>query len=294
MSIKRITIIGLGNIGSSVALAVSNNDAADVEVSGYARNEETGREAVRLGVVQRFCDNLAEAVSGADLVVLATPVTAMEDLMRQINPHLAPGAVVTDVGSTKVDVNNWGENTIGPEATFVGGHPMAGSAAAGIAGANGEMFKDTVFCVVPGRDTPAAACAVVEQLVEWIGARPIRMTAQQHDHCVASVSHLPMLLASILVTSAAGHEDWDVMSQLAALGFREMTRMAAGSAEVRRSICSTNKQAIADSIDGFIGTLQDYRQHILQDDEELLVLFDEAREDRRNWVETRYPRKRND
>jgi len=290
MTIKRITIIGLGNIGSSVALAVSDNDAADVEVTGYARNAETGMEALRLGVVQRCFDNLAEAVSGADLVVLATPVTAMEDLMRQINPYLAPGAVVTDVGSTKVEVNNWGKNTIGPEATFIGGHPMAGSAAAGIAAANGDMFKGTVFCVVPGRDTPAESCAVVEQLVEWIGARPIRMTAQQHDHYVASVSHLPMLLASMLVTSAAGHEDWDVMSQLAALGFREMTRMAAGSAEVRRSICTTNKQAIADSIDSFIGTLQDYRKHILLGDEELLELFECARQDRRSWMQTRYPR----
>lgn len=290
MSIKRITIIGLGNIGCSLALAVSNNDAADVEVCGYVRNGETGREAMRLGIVQRFCDNLAEAVSGADLVVLATPVTAMEELMRQINPHLAAGAVVTDVGSTKVEVNNWGENTIGPEATFVGGHPMAGSAAAGIAGANGELFKDTVFCVVPGRETPAAACAAVEQLVEWMGARPIRMTAQQHDHCVASVSHLPMLLASMLVTSATGHPDWDVMSQLAALGFREMTRMAAGSAEVRRSICTTNKQAIADSIDSFVDTLQDYRKHILLGDEQLLERFEGARQDRRSWMEKRYPR----
>ena len=167
---------------------------------------------------------------------------------------------------------------------------MAGSAAAGIAGANGELFKDTVFCVVPGRDTPAAACAAVEQLVEWMGARPIRMTAQQHDHCVASVSHLPMLLASMLVTSATGHPDWDVMSQLAALGFREMTRMAAGSAEVRRSICTTNKQAIADSIDSFVDTLQDYRKHILLGDEQLLELFEGARQDRRSWMEKRYPR----
>jgi prephenate dehydrogenase len=290
MTIERISIIGLGNIGSSLALAVCSNEAADVEVRGYARNGETGREALRLGVVQQVYDNLAEAVIGADLVVLATPVATMENLMRQINPHLAPGAVVADVGSTKVDVNKWGKEIIGPEATFIGGHPMAGSAASGIAGANGDMFRDTVFCVVPERDTSPAACAALEQLVQWIGARPIQMSAQHHDQYVASVSHLPMLLASILVTSATSHQDWDVMSQLAALGFREMTRMAAGSAEVRRSICSTNKQAIVDSIDRFVSTLQGYRQHILQDDKELLALFEEARADRRSWMETRYPR----
>ena len=99
-----------------------------------------------------------------------------------------------------------------------------------------------------------------------------------------------MLMASILVTSAAGHPDWDVMSQLAALGFREMTRMAAGSAEVRRSICTTNKQAIADSIDSFVDTLQDYRKHILLGDEQLLERFESARQDRRSWMEKRYPR----
>jgi prephenate dehydrogenase len=290
MTIKRITVIGLGNIGGSVALAVSNNPAADVEVVAYVRNQETGDEALRLGAADRVSNDLAEAVRDADLVVLATPVAAMEAVMQQINPHLAPGAVVTDVGSTKVDVNAWGRQSIGPGAVFVGGHPMAGSAASGLAGANGDMFKDTVFCVVGEADTPPAALDVVLQCVQWLGATPLSMTAQQHDDYVAQVSHLPMLLASMLVTSAASHEDWDTMSQLAALGFREMTRMAAGSAEVRRSICSTNKQAIAASIDRFIGTLQQYRQHIMQDDEQLLQLFQDARSARREWMERRYPR----
>lgn len=290
MAIRRITVIGLGNIGSSLALAVCSNQAAGVEVTGYVRNPETGVEALRLGVVHRIADNLADAVAGADLVVLASPVAAMEDLMQQINPHLAEGAVVTDVGSTKVEVNGWGRRLIGPGATFVGGHPMAGSAAVGIAGANAGLFRDTVFCVVPHSDASREACQAVEQLVDWIGASPLQMSAQQHDHYVASVSHLPMLLASVLVTSAHSHPDWPQMSQLAALGFREMTRTAAGSPEVRRSVCSTNRQAIAESIDHFIETLKDYRQHIVEDDEQLLALFEDAREARRSWVAQRYPR----
>lgn len=290
MTIKRVAVIGLGNIGGSIALAVRGNAATEVEVVGYARNENTASEALRLGAVDRVSSNLGEVLAGADLVVLATPVAAMEQIMQDINPLLAKGAVVTDVGSTKVDVNAWGCQYIGPDAVFVGGHPMAGSAAAGIAGANGDMFVDTVFCVVQESDTPARATAALEQLVAWLGARPLAMTAQQHDQYVADVSHLPMLLASMLVSCATRNENWDAMSQLAALGFREMTRMAAGSAEVRRSICSTNKQAIADSIDRFIDTLQDYRQHILQDDEQLLSQFQDARAARRQWMETRYPR----
>lgn len=290
MTIKHIAIIGLGNIGGSLALALRGNAAADIEVTGYARNKDTAREAIRMGAVDRASGDLAEVVAGADLVVLATPVAAMEQVMQQINPLLASGCVVTDVGSTKVDVNAWGDQHIGPDAVFIGGHPMAGSAAAGIAGANGEMFKDTVFCVVQEADTPAYASAAIEQLITWIRARPMVMTAQQHDQYMADVSHLPMLLASMLVSSASANENWAVMSQLAALGFREMTRMAAGSAEVRRSICSTNKQAIAGSIDRFIDTLQDYRQHILQDDEKLLPLLEDARATRRRWMEQRYPR----
>lgn len=290
MTIKRMAVIGLGNIGGSIALAVCGNETADVEVVGYARNADIASEATRIGAVDHASSDLAEVLAGADLVVLATPVAAMEQVMQEINPLLARGTVVTDVGSTKVDVNAWGRRHIGPDAVFIGGHPMAGSAATGIAGANGEMFKDTVFCVVQEPETPAHATAALEQLVAWIGARPVMMAAQQHDQYVADVSHLPMLLASMLVSSATGNENWEVMSQLAALGFREMTRMAAGSAEVRRSICSTNKQAIAGSIDRFIETLQDYREHILQDDEQLLPLFEDARAARRQWIEKRYPR----
>ncbi len=290
MTIKQITIIGLGNIGGSIGLAVRNSEMANVTVTGYVRREDAGREALRLGVVDRVSDDLGDAVSGADLVVLATPVSAMETVMQQINPYLASGTVVVDVGSTKVDVNSWGRQHIGPAATFIGGHPMAGSAATGIAGANGDLFRDTVFCVVPEPDTPRSAHRMLEQLLEWVGARPLPMSAPQHDQCVANASHLPMLLASVLVTTVANNPQWDVTSQLAAQGFREMTRMTAGSAEVRRSICSTNKQAISDAIGGFIDTLENYRQHILEDDEELLAMFEDARSARSGWVAMRYPR----
>ena len=287
MAIERMTVIGLGNMGGSVALAVHRNPAADVEVVGYVRNEEAGREALRLDVVDRLSFDLADAVHDADLVVLAPPVSAMESVMRHINPYLAKGAVVTDVGSTKVEVNAWGRQLIGHPAVFIGGHPMAGSAGSGLAGANGEVFRNTVFCVVGEADTPKAASEALLQLVQWIGATPLLMTAQQHDDYVAHVSHLPMLLASALVTSVSTHEDWDVMSRLAALGFREMTRSAAGSSEVRHSICRTNKAAIVASIDRFVGTLQQYRQHIVQDDEQLLRLFQDARAARRDWVNRR-------
>ncbi|MCB1676139.1 MAG: prephenate dehydrogenase/arogenate dehydrogenase family protein [Halioglobus sp.] len=290
MAITRMTIIGLGNIGGSMALAVRNNPAADVDVTAYVRRADAGREALRLGAADRISDDLADAVRGADLVVLATPVSAMQTVMRLINPHLATGAVVTDVGSTKVDVNAWGRELIGPQAIFVGGHPMAGSAGSGLAGANGDVFRETVYCVAAEPGTPEPAIDAVRQLVRWIGAAPLLLSAQQHDDCVAQVSHLPMLVASALVTAAATHPDWDTMSRLAALGFREMTRSAAGSSEVRRSVCSTNKAAIAASIDRFIDTLQQYRQHILRDDEQLLGLFQDARAARRDWVARRYPR----
>jgi len=287
---KRISIIGLGMIGGSLAMALKRCAACDMEIVGYARRVETAQEALRLGAVDRVVDTLRDAVEGAAIVVLTTPVVAMQELFKEIRKHLAPGTIVTDVGSTKVDVQRWAKLHLGPNVTFIGGHPMAGSAAAGIGGAKPDLFDDTVFCVVVEEATPEPARAALKQLVEWIGARPLVMTAEQHDQYVAGVSHLPVVLASALVTAAATHEQWPSMSQLAAQGFREMTRMAAGSAEVRRSLCSTNQQAIADWIDRYIQILHDYRTHILQDDSGLLDLFENARLARRHWVETRYKR----
>jgi len=291
MAEKRISIIGLGLIGGSLAMALKRCVACDMEIVGYARRAETGQEALRLGAVDRVVDNLHDAVEGAAIVVLTTPVVAMQKLFKEIRGHLAPGAIVTDVGSTKVDVQRWAKLHLGPNVTFIGGHPMAGSAAAGMGGAKPDLFDDTVFCVVVEEATPQPARAALERLVEWIGARPLVMTAEQHDQYVAGVSHLPVVLASALVTAAATHEQWPSMSQLAAQGFREMTRMAAGSAEVRRSLCSTNQQAIAEWIDRYIEVLRDYRTHILHDDSALLDLFEQARLARRQWVETRYKRK---
>lgn len=289
MKLQRITIIGIGNIGGSLALALRANEQATIEVVGYVRRKEAVEEALRLATVDRVTTNLVEAVQDSDLVVLATPVAAMQQTLSAINPHLADNAVVTDVGSTKVDVMEWGASSIGPGASFVGGHPMAGSAAAGIDGANAKLFRDTVFCIVRENGTPDKAVATLGQLVSWIGAKPVYMSAAEHDHYVAAVSHLPMLLSSALVSYAAGGEDWGSMSQLAAMGFREMTRMAAGSAEVRRSICSTNKNAIVNSLEGFIAMLEDYRECILADDHKILDKFEDARLSRKDWIARRYP-----
>jgi prephenate dehydrogenase len=290
MALRNITIIGLGNIGGSLALALKNNGRAELEITGFSRSSEKAKEALQRNIVNKVANNLTDAVVEADMVIVSTPVSAMEGIFQQIGNHLKPGAVVADVGSTKIEVCKWGNRYINPGASFIGGHPMAGSAAVGIGGANGELFLDSVFCIVTDEDTPDYARQALEQLVDWIGARPLQMTALQHDHYVASVSHLPMLLASALVSTAVEHAEWETMSELAAQGFREMTRMAAGSAEVRRSICRTNKQPIIKSIDRLINTLSTYKELIINDDEDLLALFDDAGSARKKWIAKRYPR----
>jgi prephenate dehydrogenase len=290
VSIREISIIGLGVIGGSLGLALRRSERCECEVVGFARSADTRAEALRLGAVDRVCESLVDSVSSADMVVLATPVRTMEEIFRQISDRLKPGAIVTDVGSTKADVARWARRYLRDKNLFVGGHPMAGSAATGISGARADLFEATVFCVVRDEETPVEASQALEQLVGWIGATPLVMTAAQHDQYVAGVSHLPVIVASALVTAAATHDEWDRMSQLAAQGFREMTRMAAGSSEVRHSLCSTNQKAITEWIERFIAVLKDYREHILRDDEALLDLFRDARQARRNWIQNRYKR----
>ena len=287
MTIKQISVIGLGVIGGSLAKALTENSECEAELVGFARSEKTRQLALELGVVNRVADNLVDAVCSADVIVLAIPVTSMEALLIEIADKLKPGAIVTDVGSTKVDVDRWARQYLPSSVTFIGGHPMAGSAAAGIEGVNSELFKGTLFCVIEEAGTTKAAKEMLEQLITWLGATPITMTAQQHDQHVAGVSHLPVVLSSALVTALAGHEQWQDMSKLAAQGFREMSRIAAGSSEVRQALCRTNQQEIATWINRYIDVLSCYRDYILEDDDRLLTLFESARLARREWTAER-------
>ena len=277
----RVAIIGLGLIGGSLGLALKS---AGAEVTGFARRPETASQAVNRGVVDRCGDDIASAIKGAEIIVIATPVLAVKDILIEIASHLPKGAIVTDVASTKVDVMTWAGKYLPAKTCFIGGHPMAGKEASGIAASDADLFRGCTYCLVPGDNAKAESQKNLEDMVKSIGARPFYIDAKEHDALVAGVSHLPHLLSVALVAATVNDPRWPAMAKLAASGYRDTTRLASGDPRMSRDICLTNRGPILEALDRYINSLNDLRRLISDGDAGIEESFIRAREARENWL----------
>jgi prephenate dehydrogenase len=221
----RVAVIGTGLIGGSVGLALA---ARGFDVVGYARDEPRLVRAKELGAVGEVAASIDDAVAGADLVFVAVPVGAIaETVVAALD---AGAAVVTDVGSVKAPVVAEIEKLRPDEsARFVGGHPMAGSEQEGVDGADQSLFVGSTWTLTPSANTDERSYALVLRVIHDLGAEVVTLTPEHHDELVAFVSHVPQLAASTLMdVASATEEDHPTMLRLAAGGFRDMTRIAAG------------------------------------------------------------------
>ena len=289
----KVAIIGLGLIGTSIGMALRNAEERDsplgqIQVVGYDENRRATAEARNKLAIDKETPSLAEAVRDAQLVIIAVPVRATQDILRSLVTLATPGAVITDVSSTKVDVLAWAESLLPDSLHFVGGHPMAGRELSGPAAAESTLFKEAIYCLCPLVTTHPDAVALVEAMVKQIGAKPYFIDPQEHDAYVGGVSHLPFLLSSALVKTVTQRPAWREMAPLAAAGFRDITRLAAGSPVMHRDILATNREAMVHWINEMAQVLLDVRD-LLEDkqDEELLQLFEEAQQQREEWLDTR-------
>ena len=282
---RRIAIIGLGLIGGSMGLALKQAGLEDAELIGYTRSSETAINALKRGAVDKIEDNLISAVGKAEIVILSTPVMAMKEILKKIGPHLSPVCIVTDTASTKVKVMEWAEEYLPSGINFIGGHPMAGKELSGISAAEADLFKGCTYCVVQGVSASPEAIKVITDLVKYLGANPLFITASEHDNFVAGISHLPLILSSSLVMSTTQSPYWQEMSGLAAGGYRDLTRLAAQHPIMNRDICLTNQQNILNWIEEFIKKLSQFRQFIIDGDEGLEKAFIQAQQARRKWIE---------
>jgi len=274
---EKIAVLGLGLIGGSLALALRSARLAE-QVAGFDTDATVTLYAMQRGAISQACVTPEEAARDADLVVLATPVLAVRDLLARVAPVLKRGALVTDTASTKARVVAWADALLPPHAAFVGGHPMAGREASGIEAAEEHLFAGCVYCLTPTLQTSSESMVTLSEIVERLGAHPVTLDAEQHDRFVAGISHLPFVLSTALVQALGEAQDWPEMARLAASGYRDMSRLAAGSPTMYRDICSTNKEAILDWLDAFTAQLAVVRTHIANDDEDLLAYFARARE----------------
>ena len=252
----KVAIIGCGFMGASVAAALRQRNLA-ASIVGYDHDPDACARALAAGLLDATAPTCAHAVRGADLDVLAAPVRAMADLLAQVAGALEPAALVTDLGSTKTDVVAAARAALGPAfARFVAAHPIAGGERSGPEGADADLFEGCTVVITAARETAAAALASVEQLWRACGARVARMDAGDHDRLLASVSHLPHVLAFALVAHIAGEPDGQRKLSLAGPGFRDFTRIAASSPVMWSDIAVANRDAIGQELRALIALLQ--------------------------------------
>jgi len=211
-------------------------------------------------------------------VILSTPIHAIPGLLERIAPHLKQGVLVTDTASTKVQILNWVRKFLPAHATFVGGHPMTGRELSGIQAAEAGLFNYSTYCLIPGEQSSTEGIAQLGEIVERLGARPLVLDAARHDHLVAGISHLPFMLSSALVHCLSKQENWNELTTLAAGGFRDMSRLAAGSSTMYRDICATNKAEIINWLDALTSELSNIRSLLSHDDEVLEQYFEEGKQ----------------
>ncbi len=268
---RAVVVIGIGLIGGSLAAAIRKRQLAR-RVLGVDPDEAARRHAVERGVVDEAL-TMEDAVAagwfsreGADLVVIATPARAAAEVLARLGEAGYEG-VVTDVASTKTAVIAAAAEHLGPKAAFVGGHPMAGSERSGVAAANPDLFEGAYYVLTPTESTDVDAYRKLNALVGALGARVVAVDARHHDEAVAVISHVPHVAAAALINIAAarGAAAGEDVLRLAAGGFKDMTRIAAGSPELWTGISMDNREALVRGIDELIDELAAFVSYLNED-----------------------------
>lgn len=283
--INKLTLIGVGLIGGSFALALREAGLVR-EVAGVGRSAENLSAALGMYVIDASVTDPAQAVQGADVVLLAVPVGQLDEILAAIAPHLGTNTVVTDVGSTKQDVVALARRHFGTHfPRFVPGHPIAGAEKSGVKAARGDLFRERNVVLTPLPETDAAAIDLVARLWQGCGAKVSQMQPADHDMLFAAVSHLPHMLAFALVDYIADQANAEQLFGFAASGFRDFTRIAGSSPEMWRDICLANRDALLQQIGGYEKELAQIKALIAAGDGVgLQALFGRARDARQKYL----------
>ncbi len=266
-----MSIIGVGLLGGSIGMAV-RSALSDCQIIGYGHRKETMKRAVQVGAINQGTGDLKQAVEGAELVVLCTPVGILGQMLSGMSDFLTQGAVMTDVGSTKASIVESAGRILPGGVQFVGSHPMAGSEKRGIEFARADLFQNALCITTPTQRTAPAALDRVEEFWRMLGMRTCRMTPADHDRALAEVSHLPHALAAALVTMQSPEA-----MELAGKGFLDTTRIAGGDGGLWRDIFLDNAPNLRAAIGKLRGQLDAF-ERLLEPGkaEELRRWLDEA------------------
>jgi prephenate dehydrogenase len=271
---KQMTIVGVGLLGGSLGMICKQQGLAETIV-GAGRRVEKLQKAVALNAIDRYSTDLAEAASGSDLLLLATPVDTFEEALKICAPRLSRGAIVTDVGSVKGHLVKRMESLVPDDMAVVGGHPIAGKEQSGVEAATIDLFRGARCILTPTPRTNPAALMKVRQLWERTGAQVTEMDPDLHDRVLGAVSHLPHIVAYALVNAISSIQESQIseldLQAFSGGGYRDTTRIAASSAEMWRDICLWNRDNLVDQVDRYLSCLETLKALIKAGDGEGLL-----------------------
>ena len=278
ITINQITILAPGLIGGSLAKALKANGFTG-EVVGWGRRESSLNKALALGVIDRYSLDLNQAISGADIIVIATPTLIAAQMLKQLAPLVNKEVIITDVASVKGNLLNVAKQAFGAvPANLVLGHPIAGSEKSGVAAAKADLFVNHRVIVTPTEQTDPQALQTVKSLWQSVGAELVEMPVNEHDKVLAATSHLPHILAYTLVDALAGNPEQQNIFRFAAGGFRDFTRIASSDPTMWHEISLANRDALLTIIDEFSAQLATVREAIAAgDSENILGCFNRAK-----------------
>ncbi|HEY0549788.1 MAG TPA: prephenate dehydrogenase/arogenate dehydrogenase family protein [Verrucomicrobiae bacterium] len=280
----KITLVGVGLLGGSLALAIRARKLAQT-VQGYVRRDASISECALAGLVDFATRDLLVAVRGADLVILCTPLSQMRKLTEAMLPALKKGVLVTDVGSVKGSVIAELEPIVSRAgAHFIGSHPMAGGEKSGVGAASARLFSDTLCILTPTKDANPGAVQLLEEFWHLIGARVLKLTPGLHDELVARCSHLPHVIAAELANYVLDAAHPKEQPLLCANGFRDTTRIASGSPAMWRDIALANREQLGRALDVFVEDLKKLQRALENNDtSEVETFFVTAKQRRDAW-----------
>ncbi len=249
--IPRLAIIGVGLIGGSLALALKEAGAVG-EVIGCGRGKPNLEKAIELGVIDTYSRDPLEAVKGADVVFLATPVNTLGLVTQLCLPGLKPGAIITDGGSVKGEVVRSIEPLLPDGIHFVPGHPIAGTENSGVGAAFSSLYRGKRCILTPTQNTDSRALELIKQMWTVVGSNVVQMTLEKHDKVLAAISHLPHMVAYSLVNAVGSYDHYEEnILEYSAGGFRDFTRIASSDPTMWRDVAETNREALLEMMEQF-------------------------------------------
>ncbi len=279
---SKIAIIGVGLIGGSIALGLKKHFGSKITILGSCNSPRRAKLAVKLRIIDHYLARLESLPKDTGLVILASPISVNLNLLKTLQKISLSEATIIDVGSTKQSIS---ELSIDLSITsFLGTHPMAGSEFTGFESANPHLFINKPWVICPSTHTRKDDFAIVQELVKILGARPILMNPKQHDQVSLWASHIPLILASMLINAANKDKNWEEVATIASSGFRDTTRLGSSDPQLKTDIIFTNKENIRKALKVLKIEIDTFSKLFDKGNKSIFNYFKNSKSIRDNWL----------